>query len=331
MGSVVGGIVGTAASYYGAKKSASAAKEAAIREQQAAEAAREEMRFRPVGITTRFGTATPQFQDGRFSGYTYAATPELSALQDQMSRIYGSSLGQAERAAALQPQYERAAAGLFSLGEQYLGESPEETRQRYMSEQMAALRPYDIEQEQRLAASAFGRGTTGLSVGAGGNPMLQALLESRSRRDLQLAAAAEQAAQQRAAYGAGLFGTAAQTQGLGYGLQQTALTPFQQQFAMGQQLESAAQQPLQLGAELGSAASQAGRYAGAAYQSGMQNAAAQQQAAANTMSGFWSQAGQDLGGYLGGMKNPFAAMPRGGTPGVQQGTMFGDYFNRQMG
>lgn len=327
MGSVVGGIVGTAASYYGAKKSASAAKEAAIREQQAAEAAREEMRFKPVGMTTRFGTATPQFRDGRFSGYTYAATPELSALQDQMSRIYGSSLGQAERAAALQPQYERAAAGLFSLGEQYLGESPEETRQRYMSEQMAALRPYDIEQEQRLAASAFGRGTTGLSVGTGGNPMLQALLESRSRRDLQLAAGADQAAQQRAAYGAGLFGTAAQTQGLGYGLQQTALTPFQQQFAMGQQLESAAQQPLQLGAELGSAASQAGRFAGAAYQSGMQNAAAQQQAAANTMSGFWSQAGQDLGGYLGGLENPFTR--KTGTPGVQSGTMFGDYFNRQ--
>ena len=329
MGSVVGGIVGTAASYYGAKKSASAAKEAAIREQQAAEAAREEMRFRPVGSTTRFGTATPQFQDGRFSGYTYAATPELSALQDQMSRIYSSSLGQAERAAALQPQYERAAAGLFSLGEQYLGESPEETRQRYMSEQMAALRPYDIEQEQRLAASAFGRGTTGLSVGAGGNPMLQALLESRSRRDLQLAAAADQAAQQRAAYGAGLFGTAAQTQGLGYGLQQTALTPFQQQFAMGQQLESAAQQPLQLGAELGSAASQAGRFAGAAYQSGMQNAAAQQQAAANTMAGFYKQAGEDLGGYLGGLENPFTR--RTSTPGVQSGTMFGDYFNRQMG
>ena len=329
MGAVAAGMaVSAVGNYLGAKKAQGAAKEAAIRQEQAAQAAREEMRFRPVGITTRFGTATPQFQDGRFSGYTYAATPELSALQDQMSRIYGSSLGQAERAAALQPQYERAAAGLFSLGEQYLGESPEETRQRYMSEQMAALRPYDIEQEQRLAASAFGRGTTGLSVGAGGNPMLQALLESRSRRDLQLAAQADQAAQQRTAYGAGLFGTAAQTQGLGYGMQQAALTPFQQQFAMGQQLESAAQQPLQLGAELGSAASQAGRYAGAAYQSGMQNAAAQQQAAANTMSGFWSQAGQDLGGYLGGLESPWKTRS---TPGVQKGTMFGDYFNRQMG
>ena len=107
MGSVVSGAFG----YLGAKKQAAATREAAIRQQQAAEMAAEEARFRPVGITTRFGAATPQFTDGRLSGYSYEATPELQALQDQLSRIYGGSLGQAERAAALQPQFEQAAAG----------------------------------------------------------------------------------------------------------------------------------------------------------------------------------------------------------------------------
>ncbi len=46
----------------------------------------------------------------------------------------------------------------------------EELRQRYMQEQMDVLRPYDIEEEQRLASSVFGRGRGGLSVGAGGQP-----------------------------------------------------------------------------------------------------------------------------------------------------------------
>ena len=64
---------------------------------------------------------------------------------------------------------------MFNLGQSYLGETPDQMRQTYMQQQMDALRPYDIEQEQRLLAQGFGRGTTGLSVGAGGNPMLKAL------------------------------------------------------------------------------------------------------------------------------------------------------------
>lgn len=322
MGAVAAGMaVSAVGNYLGAKKASSAAKEAAIRQEQAAQAAREEMRFRPVGITTRFGSATPQFEDGRFSGYSYAATPELQALQDQLSGIYGGSLGQVSEAAALQPQYMQAGQGLFNLGQQYLATTPQEAKQQYMSEQMAALRPYDIEEEQRLAASVFGRGRGGLSVGAGGQPELQALSESRRRRDLQLAAGAEQAAQQRIGFGTGLLGQGTGVIGQGYGLQQAAMTPFQQQFALAQQLEGAAQQPLQIGSELGQAASAAGKYAGAAYQSGMQNAALSQQQAANTMAGFYGQLGSSLGGMFSGMGSSSAG---GGTvPGIMGRTAAG--------
>jgi hypothetical protein len=113
------------------------------------------------------------------------------------------------------------------------------------------LRPYDIEEEQRLAAGVFGRGRGGLSVGAGGQPELQALAESRRRRDQQLLANVDQAYLNRAALGANLFGQGAGLLGQGYTVQQGALAPFTSQFSTAQGLEQAAQQPMDIGTALG--------------------------------------------------------------------------------
>ena len=240
---VVGGLMQNRA----AKKQAAAMNAQAAAQVEAARIAAEEQRFRPVGITTRFGSATPQFTDNRLTGYDYQGSPEVTALQDQLSRIYGSSLGQAEQAAGYQPQFEQAAQGLFALGQQEMPQS----REQIMAEQQALLRPYDIEEEQRLAASVFGRGRGGLSVGAGGNPELQALAESRSRRDQQLLANVDQAYLNRAASGANLFGQGAGLLGQGYTMQQGALAPFTSQFSTAQGLEQAAQQPMDIGTALG--------------------------------------------------------------------------------
>mgnify|MGYP003685241901 CR=1 FL=1 len=225
MGSTVGGIVGAAGNYFGGKRAADAARDAGVRQMQAADKAFEAFGFKPVGINKRFGqSAFETDPSGGVTSATYTATPEVQRLQEQLSGMYGSSLGQAERAMAMQPQYEQAGQGLFNLGQSYLAESPDQARQRYMQQQMDVLRPYDIEQEQRLASSVFGRGRGGLSVGAGGQPELQALAESRNRRNLQLAAGADEAAQQQISFGQGLLGGSAQTTGLGYGLQPVSYT-----------------------------------------------------------------------------------------------------------
>ena len=137
---VLGGIMGNRA----ASKQAAAMNQQAAASVEAARIAAEEARFRPVGITTRFGTATPQFTGGRLSGYSYEAAPEVKALQDQLSRIYSGSLGQAERAAAFQPQLEAAGQGLFGLGQQFLPTST--------TPQLTAL-----EQEQLGATTGIGR------------------------------------------------------------------------------------------------------------------------------------------------------------------------------
>ena len=62
---VVGGLMQNRA----AKKQAAAMNAQAAAQVEAARIAAEEQRFRPVGITTRFGSATPQFTDNRLTGY----------------------------------------------------------------------------------------------------------------------------------------------------------------------------------------------------------------------------------------------------------------------
>jgi hypothetical protein len=165
--------------------------------------------------------------------------------------LTGGSLDFARQAQTTGAPIGQAAQGLFGLGQQYLATSPEQARQQYINEQMALLDPIRQREEERLASSVFGRGRAGLQVGDMGQPELFALASARRAQDAQLAAQAEQAAQQRIGFGAGLFGTGAGLIGSQYGLQNQALSPFMTQFGVQQSLEQAALQPLELGANLG--------------------------------------------------------------------------------
>jgi hypothetical protein len=142
-----------------------------------------------------------------------------------------------------------------------------------MSEQYALLDPIRQREEQRLGAGVFGRGRAGLNVGDIGQPELFALSAARRQQDLELARQAEQASQQRTAFGAGLFETGAGLLGQQYGLQTQALGPFQSQFGLSQLLEQSAQQPLDIGAQLGGRAATAGANVGQTLLAGGQSAA----------------------------------------------------------
>jgi hypothetical protein len=241
----------------------SAARTSANAQLEAARIAAEEQRFRPVGITSRFGSSQFGFgPEGRLESAGYTPSAEIRALQDRLSALYGTSLGQAEAAQAAGVPLETAGQGLFGLGQQYLAQSPEQARNQYIAEQQALLDPIRQQEEQRLASSVFGRGRAGLNIGTQGQPELAALASARRTQDLQLAAEAERAAQQRIGFGAGLFGTGAGLLGTQYGLQTQALAPFQQQFGVSQLLEQAALQPLDIGAQLGGRAATAGANVG---------------------------------------------------------------------
>ena len=249
--SIGSSLIGASASRSAARRQADAARYAADAQERAAQLAAEEARFRPVGISTRFGQSQFQFgPEGRLSGASYTTSPEIQALQDRLSALYGDSLGLAERAVAPSET-------LFGLGQQYLAQSPEQARNQYLQEQYAMLDPIRQREEARLGASVFGRGRAGLNIGDVGQPELAALANARRTQDLQLAAGAEQAARDRITYGTGLFGEAGR-------LQTSALAPFQTQFGVSQLLERAAQQPLDIGAQLGGRTATAGATAGEA-------------------------------------------------------------------
>jgi len=253
-------VVSSAVSSRAAKKAAESSANAQL---ATAKLAADEARFRPVGITSRFGASEFEYdKKGNLIGAGYAASPEIQALQDRLSALYGTSLGQAETAQAASAPLGYAGQSLFGLGAQYLAQSPEQARQQYIAEQQALIDPIRQQEEQRLASSVFGRGRAGLNVGAQGQPELATLAGARRTQDLQLAAEADRAAQQRIGFGAGLFGTGAGLFGTQYGLQTQALAPFQQQFGVSQLLEQAAMQPLDISAQLGGRAATAGANVG---------------------------------------------------------------------
>ncbi len=179
--------------------------------------------FRPVGITTRFGSS--QFQvdptTGQLVSAGYTSTPELAQAQ---SRLMG-------------------------LGAGYLAQTPEQVAADYMARQQELLAPSRERQLAQLQNQLYQTGRGGLSVGAtsarpsgaGGlsatTPEMEAYYNALAQQDAALAAQAQQAGQQQVGFGAGLFGTAGQ-------------------------LEQLAQQPLSLGASLGAQAAQSGAAAG---------------------------------------------------------------------
>jgi hypothetical protein len=113
--SLLGGLMGSSS----AKKAAAAQ---AAAQAAAAKFAAEEARFRPVGVTTRFGQS--QFQtdaDGRVSGAGYTLDPAFRAYQDRFMGLAGGGLSQAEMAQQQFAPIGQAAQGLFGLGQEYLG------------------------------------------------------------------------------------------------------------------------------------------------------------------------------------------------------------------
>jgi len=251
----------------GAMQGSSARRAAQIQadaQREAAQTAAEESRFRPVGITTRFGQSAFQYgPDGRVSGAGYELAPEFQAYQNRLLGLAGQGLAQAEMAPGQFAPLTGAGARLFGLGEQYLAETPEQVAAKYMASQQNLLAPSRERQYAQLQNQLFQTGRGGLSVGATGtrpgggaglgatNPELEAYYNSIAQQDAALAAQAQQAGQQQLAFGTGLFGTGAQLYDL-YGRGQVgALAPYQAYLGGAQGLEALGQQPLDVGINIG--------------------------------------------------------------------------------
>lgn len=269
---LIGGGLGLLGSSMAADSASSAARTSANAQTEAARIAAEAQKFRPVGITTRFGKSNFQMSpEGYLQSAGYTVSPELAAIQDRLlSQAGGQGIGSTEQALAAQQ-------GLFNLGQKYLAQSPEEAAQQWMTSQQAALAPARERAYNQMQQSLFNKGRSGLAVAQGAgmgaaNPEAQAYYNALAQQDLNLAAQAQEQGRAQTTFGAGLFGTGAQLANAGY-------APLQTQLGLGQTIEQLGQSPLDIGAQLGGRAATAGANVGQTLLSAGTNAARTLQAA----------------------------------------------------
>jgi hypothetical protein len=237
--------------------------------------------FRPVGMTTRFGTSNYTYDPvtGQMTSAGYQLTPEAKSQQDRLANLARRGLTQAEQAQQQFAPLQTGAQNLFGLGNQYISQSPQDVAQNYINQQMQLLQPSREMDLANLQNRLYQQGRTGVSVAQGGSlgattPELQALYNARAMQDLQLSSQAQQAGQQNVLFGAGLLGQGSQAMGNYYGGQQAAYSPFTTALGQVQNLETQAQQPLAMGANLAQQASTAGYRAGSLGVQGAQAAGA---------------------------------------------------------
>jgi hypothetical protein len=304
--------------------------------------------FRPVGITTTFGQSNFEIDPatGQLKSAGYTLAPQLQGLQTSLLGGYGTALQNAQN---VNTDYLNQGAGqLASLGQGYLGESPEAIRTRYMAQQNALYAPTDEQTLAGIRNRLFQTGRTGLATGGtttglqATNPEMAAYYNSLANRQTQLAANADLAAQNQATFGSGLLSKAAGLTSTGYGLQTAAYDPLKTQLGLGTSIESMGSQTLGLGSELGGRASTAGAAAGqlasTAAQTGLAGQIAQQglNATANTSTmnqltglfGGGGQGGVNTPGYAGPLGSWFNNLiGGGGAVGSQVSALGGNVYN----
>jgi len=303
-------------------------------------AAKQAAAFRPVGMTTRFGTSEFKLDPvtGQLVSAGYTASPGVLEAQNRLVALGNQGLAQAEAAQGQFAPLQTGAQRLFGLGNQYLAESPEAVAQNYLNQQMALLQPGRELELANLQNKLQQQGRGGLAVAQGGTlgdttPELQALYNARATQEAQLAAQAQQAGQQQVAFGAGLLGTGAQAMGQYYGGQQAAYAPYTTALGQFTNLEQLAQQPLTMGANLAQQSAAAGANMGQLGLRGAQlsTALATGQAAttnpyATVLSGLGSSStlGQGLGGLLGGGLQSAFSQTGVGSSGFGTGLAYGN-------
>lgn len=279
--------------------------------------AAEMTQFRPVGITTRFGTSGFRYDDqGRLVGAGYQAAPDIAAMREALLGQAGQAVGGMAEARPLQQAALQGGASLFNLGQQYVAESPQAAAQRYMSQQQGLLAPGREQQLAQLTNQQQQQGRLGLAVGgtqagytpggpglAATNPQMAAYYNAMAQQDAQLAAQAQQQAIAQAQAGQGLMTGGLGVAGGGYGLQTQAMAPYTTALTGATTTEALGQAPLTMGANLGvqqaAAGAQAGQFLTGAAKNAADYQAAAGQARAATTAGLVDPISKLIGSLLG--------------------------------
>jgi len=231
---------------------------------EAARVAAEAQKFKPVGVTTRFGTTDYKYDaDNNLVSAGYTLTPDLKAIQDKLMSGATLSLDEAKKVADLYDPLKKASTSLFDLGTSYLAKTPEQVASDYMAKQQDLLAPSRERQMSQLQNTLFQQGRGGLSVGATSarpsgarglgatTPEMEAYYNALAQQDAQLAAGAQQAGQQSVLFGKGLLGAGGEFLGKYTAGQVGAYDPFKTLLSTAGAVESMGAGALDVGTALG--------------------------------------------------------------------------------
>jgi hypothetical protein len=151
------------------KATRDAARQSAQAQLESARIAAEAAKFRPVGVTTRYGTSNFQFDpSGYLSGAGYTVSPELKAYQDRLQALTGGALTEAEMASNSMLHFNKVLKDLFGLGQHIYIKLQNKLHLRSTCNNNNLLAPSRERQYAQLQNQLFQSGRGGLSVGATG-------------------------------------------------------------------------------------------------------------------------------------------------------------------
>ena len=172
--------------------------------------------FSPIGMTTRFGTATPKFDaSGKLISYDYGATADVAAQRDQLLKLSQQALPSTT--------------------------NPQDIISNYISQQQGLLAPGQAQDLARIQAQLAATGRSGLGTGAVAGTGISPALAATNP---QLAAYYNSLAQQNQLI-------ASQAPTYAQNLLNAQITTSGNLFGQAKDFETAAQQPLLMGQQLG--------------------------------------------------------------------------------
>lgn len=287
------GLLGGIGSYLGGQSAQNAMNQQAGQMATSAAGAQ----FRPVGITSRFGQSGYNYDaNGNLVGAGYQVAPDIAAMREGAIGQAGGLLGQAGQAGYATAPAFNAAQSMYSLGQGYLAQNPQEQAAQWLKQQQDLLQPSRDQSYAMLQQQLQNTGRGGLSIAQGGslgaaNPEAQAYYNALATQNARLASEATTQGQAQARFGADLVGAGTNALTGAYGAQTAAYNPYTSAIGAATGLESYGAAPMATSALLGQYGATAGANA-----ANLANAGYAQQGAANAYNpwaGLFSGAAQN--------------------------------------